>query len=126
MKTVRNIQLFIGIVVLVAVAACLTNPDLNTFQSQLKTTLQGDQTKQNQQASSGLGALFQSKLNAMGSAAIEKAVQEGVTRTNRFLWSEFTIDPDVATMAGIPQKYTGIFGTIYGLDAIKKAVQDHP
>lgn len=122
MKMVRKIQILIVIVVVVVAVAFFTRPDLKTFQSQLKTSLQGEATTS--PSTSGLDGLFRNKLNEWSGAAIEKAVQNAVAHTDRILWSEFTVDPDVASMIGIPSEYTGAFGKVFGLDELAAAVKN--
>ncbi len=109
----RKVQFLIA---LVLVAAIFTNPDETAFKTQLKEVLKSK--TQSQQTQSGLGGFIQGKLNEWGNSMVDKAVDQGVTRTNRIFWSEFSIDADVATTLGIPQTYTGAFGKIYGLDKL--------
>ena len=116
LSVMRKVQFLIALVLIAAVAAIFTNPDETAFKTQLKEVLKSK--TQSQQTQSGLGGFIQGKLNEWGNSMVDKAVDQGVTRTNKIFWSEFSIDADVATTLGIPQTYTGAFGKIYGLDKL--------
>ncbi|MDD3469172.1 MAG: hypothetical protein PHE53_04215 [Thermoguttaceae bacterium] len=113
----RKVQFLIALVIIAAVAAIFTNPDETAFKTQLKAVLKS-KTQSQQTPQSGLTGLIQNKLNEWGSSMIDNTVDQGVTRTNKIFWSEFSVHPDVATTLGIPRTYIGAFGKIYGLEAL--------